>query len=32
MQGAKAYQNNAFKLKLAPAAIVEALKQASGTA
>ena len=32
MQGAKAYQNNAFKLKLAPAAIVEALKQASGIA
>jgi len=32
MQGAKAYQYNAFKLKLAPAAIVEALKQASGIA
>ena len=30
MQGAKAYQNNAFKLKLAPAAIVEALKHAAG--
>jgi xanthine dehydrogenase YagS FAD-binding subunit len=30
MQGAKAYQYNAFKLKLAPAAITEALKQASG--
>jgi xanthine dehydrogenase YagS FAD-binding subunit len=32
MQRAKAYQNNAFKLKLAPAAIVEALKQAAGIA
>jgi xanthine dehydrogenase YagS FAD-binding subunit len=32
MQGAKAYQYNAFKLKLAPAAIAEALKQASGIA
>jgi len=30
MQGAKAYQYNAFKLKLAPAAIVEALKHAAG--
>jgi len=30
MQGAKAYQYNAFKLKLVPAAIVEALKHASG--
>jgi len=30
MQGAKAYQYNAFKLKLAPAAITEALKHASG--
>jgi xanthine dehydrogenase YagS FAD-binding subunit len=30
MQGAKAYQYNAFKLKLAPASITEALKHASG--
>ncbi|WP_295675632.1 xanthine dehydrogenase family protein subunit M [uncultured Mucilaginibacter sp.] len=30
MQGAKAYENNAFKLKLAPASIVEALKHAAG--
>jgi len=30
MQGAKAYEYNAFKLKLAPASIVEALKHASG--
>jgi len=30
MQGAKAYQYNSFKLKLAPATIVEALKHASG--
>ncbi len=30
MQGAKAYEYNAFKLKLAPAAITEALKHASG--
>ena len=30
MQGAKAYQYNAFKLKLAPAAIIEALKHAAG--
>jgi xanthine dehydrogenase YagS FAD-binding subunit len=30
MQGAKAYQYNAFKLKLAPSAITEALKHASG--
>jgi len=29
MEGAKAYQYNAFKLKLAPATIVEALKQAA---
>jgi xanthine dehydrogenase YagS FAD-binding subunit len=32
MQGAKAYEYNAFKLKLAPAAITEALKQAAGIA
>ncbi|MBB5397473.1 xanthine dehydrogenase family protein subunit M [Mucilaginibacter sp. AK015] len=32
MQGAKAYKYNAFKLKLAPATITEALKQASGLA
>jgi xanthine dehydrogenase YagS FAD-binding subunit len=32
MQGAKAYQYNAFKLKLAPAAITEALKHATGIA
>jgi xanthine dehydrogenase YagS FAD-binding subunit len=30
MQGAKAYEYNAFKLKLAPATIIEALKHASG--
>ena len=30
MQGAKAYQYNNFKLKLAPAAIIEALKHAAG--
>jgi xanthine dehydrogenase YagS FAD-binding subunit len=30
MQGAKAYEYNAFKLKLAPATITEALKHASG--
>jgi xanthine dehydrogenase YagS FAD-binding subunit len=30
MQGAKAYEHNAFKLKLAPASITEALKHASG--
>ena len=30
MQGAKAYEYNKFKLKLAPASIVEALKHASG--
>jgi xanthine dehydrogenase YagS FAD-binding subunit len=30
MQGAKAYEYNAFKLKLAPAAIAEALKHAAG--
>ena len=30
MQGAKAYQHNAFKLKLGPNVIVEALKNASG--
>jgi len=30
MQGAKAYEYNAFKLRMAPAAITEALKQASG--
>jgi xanthine dehydrogenase YagS FAD-binding subunit len=30
MQGAKAYEFNAFKLKLAPASIVEALRHASG--
>jgi len=30
MQGAKAYGNNAFKLKLAPASITEALKHAAG--
>ena len=30
MQGAKAYQYNAFKLKLAPATITEALKHAAG--
>ncbi|QHS55040.1 xanthine dehydrogenase family protein subunit M [Mucilaginibacter sp. 14171R-50] len=30
MQGAKAYKYNAFKLKLAPATIAEALKHASG--
>jgi len=29
MQGAKAYEYNAFKLRMAPAAITEALKQAS---
>jgi xanthine dehydrogenase YagS FAD-binding subunit len=32
MQGAKAYEYNAFKLKLAPAAITEALKHAAGMA
>jgi xanthine dehydrogenase YagS FAD-binding subunit len=32
MQGAKAYQYNSFKLKLAPATIVETLKHASGLA
>jgi xanthine dehydrogenase YagS FAD-binding subunit len=30
MQGAKAYEYNSFKLKLAPATIIEALKHASG--
>jgi xanthine dehydrogenase YagS FAD-binding subunit len=30
MQGAKAYEYNAFKLKLSPATITEALKHASG--
>ncbi|MDB5136466.1 MAG: xanthine dehydrogenase YagS FAD-binding subunit [Mucilaginibacter sp.] len=30
MQGAKAYEYNSFKLKLAPATITEALKHASG--
>ena len=30
MQGAKAYEFNAFKLKMAPATITEALKHASG--
>jgi xanthine dehydrogenase YagS FAD-binding subunit len=30
MQGAKAYEYNAFKLKLAPASIVEAMKHAAG--
>ena len=30
MQGAKAYEHNSFKLKLAPASITEALKHASG--
>ncbi len=30
MQGAKAYQYNAFKLRLAPATITEALKHAAG--
>lgn len=30
MQGAKGYGNNSFKLKLAPATIVEALKHAAG--
>ncbi|WP_428327450.1 FAD binding domain-containing protein [Mucilaginibacter sp.] len=30
MQGAKAYQYNSFKLKLAPATITEALKHAAG--
>jgi len=32
MQGAKAHEYNAFKLKLAPATITEALKHASGLA
>ena len=32
MQGAKAYEYNAFKLKLAPASIVEALRHAAGIA
>jgi xanthine dehydrogenase YagS FAD-binding subunit len=32
MKGAKAYEYNAFKLKLAPASIAEALKHASGIA
>jgi xanthine dehydrogenase YagS FAD-binding subunit len=32
MKGAKAYKYNAFKLKLAPAAVTEALKQAAGIA
>jgi xanthine dehydrogenase YagS FAD-binding subunit len=32
MQGAKAYQFNSFKLKLAPATIAEALKHAAGLA
>jgi len=32
MQGAKAYEYNAFKLRMAPAAITEALKHASGLA
>jgi len=31
MQGAKAYEYNAFKLRLAPASITEALKHAAGT-
>jgi xanthine dehydrogenase YagS FAD-binding subunit len=30
MQGAKAYENNQFKLKLGPATITEALKHAAG--
>lgn len=30
MQGAKGYEHNSFKLKMAPASIVEALKHASG--
>jgi xanthine dehydrogenase YagS FAD-binding subunit len=30
MQGAKAYENNAFKLRMAPASIVEALRHAAG--
>jgi len=30
MQGAKGYQYNSFKLKLAPATITEALKHAAG--
>ncbi|MCK8494670.1 xanthine dehydrogenase family protein subunit M [Spirosoma sp. RP8] len=30
MQGAKAYEHNAFKVKMAPKAIVEALKTAAG--
>jgi xanthine dehydrogenase YagS FAD-binding subunit len=29
MQGAKGYENNSFKLKLAPATITEALKHAA---
>ena len=32
MQGAKAHEYNAFKLRMAPAAITEALKQAAGLA
>lgn len=32
MHGAKAYENNAFKLKMAPASITEALKHAAGLA
>ncbi|MBS7564359.1 xanthine dehydrogenase family protein subunit M [Mucilaginibacter sp. Bleaf8] len=32
MQGAKAFKDNAFKLKLAPAAIIEALTHAAGLA
>ncbi|HVW96096.1 MAG TPA: xanthine dehydrogenase family protein subunit M [Mucilaginibacter sp.] len=32
MEGAKAHEDNKFKLKLAPAAIVDALKHASGLA
>jgi xanthine dehydrogenase YagS FAD-binding subunit len=30
MQGAKGYQYNSFKLRLAPATITEALKHAAG--
>jgi xanthine dehydrogenase YagS FAD-binding subunit len=32
MQGAKAYEYNKFKLKLAPNAVIQALKMASGIA
>jgi xanthine dehydrogenase YagS FAD-binding subunit len=32
MQGAKGYEHNSFKLKMAPASIAEALKHASGLA